>query len=55
MDHKIKQPEDICSQSRTSDTDSSDRESTALYNGSLHLTQHNTARKKPINIEPTSH
>jgi len=27
MDYKIIQPEDICSQSRTSDTDSSERES----------------------------
>jgi len=26
MDHKIKEPEDVRSQSRTSDTDSSDRE-----------------------------
>jgi len=29
MDHKINEPVDIYSQSRTSDTDSSDRESTA--------------------------
>jgi len=55
MDHKIKEPEDICRQSRTSDTDSSDRESTDTYNGSLQLTELYTARKKPINIEPTSH
>jgi len=55
MDHKIKEPEDICSQSRTSDTDSPDRESTATYNGSLQLTELYTAREKPINIEPTSH
>jgi len=39
MDHKIKEPEDICRQSRTSDTDSS-------YRGST---------EKPIIIEPTSH
>jgi len=32
MDHKIREPEDICSQSRTSETDSSDRESTAIHN-----------------------
>jgi len=32
MDHKIKEPEYICSQSRTSNTDSSDRESTAVHN-----------------------
>jgi len=31
MDHKRKEPEDICSQSRTSDTDSSDRGSTAIH------------------------
>jgi len=39
MDHKIKEPEDICSQSRASDTDSSDRGSTALHNSSLQLTK----------------
>jgi len=54
MDHKIKEPEDICSQSRTSDTDSSDRKSTDTYNCSLQLTELYTAREKPINIEPTS-
>jgi len=47
MDHKIKEHEDMSSQSRTSDTDSSDRESTAAYNGSLHLTELYTAREKP--------
>jgi len=40
MDHKIKELEDICSLSRTSDTDSSDRESTATYDGSLKLTDY---------------
>jgi len=55
MDHKIKEPEDICSQSRTSDTDSSDRESTAIHNSSLQLTELNTTRERPINTEPTSH
>jgi len=54
-DHKIKEPEDRCSQSRTSGTDSSDREPTATYNGSLQLTKLCTAREKPINLEPTSH
>jgi len=34
MDHKIVEPEDTCSQSRISDTDSSDRESTAVHNSS---------------------
>jgi len=33
MDHKIKDPKDICRQSRTSD-----RELTAIHNGSLQLT-----------------
>jgi len=53
MDHKLKEPEDICSQSRTCDTHSSDQESTA--NGSLQLTELYTARGKPINIEPISY
>jgi len=39
MDHKIKEPEDICRQSRTSDTDSSDRGSTAIRNSSVQLTE----------------
>jgi len=43
------------SQSRTIDTDSSDRESTATYNGSLHLNELYTTKKKLINIEPPSH
>jgi len=55
LDQKIKEPEDICRQSRTSGTDSSDRESTDTYNGSLQLTKLYTAKEKPINIEPTSH
>jgi len=55
MDHKIKDPENIYGQSRTIDTDSSDRDSTATNNGSLQLTELYTAREKPINIEPTSH
>jgi len=55
MDHKIKEPEDICSQPRTGDTDSSDRESTATYNGSLQLTELYTAREKQINTDSTSH
>jgi len=55
MDNKRKEPEDICSQSRTSDSDSADRESTATYNGSLQLAELYTAREKPINIEPTFH
>jgi len=55
MDHKIKEPEDTCSQSRTSVTDSSDRESTATYNGSLQLTELCSAIQKRIYIEPTFH
>jgi len=55
MDHKTKEPEDICNQSRTSDTESSDRESTATYNGSLQLPELYNAREKPIDIEPSSH
>jgi len=55
MDHNIKEPEDICSQSRTTHTDSSDRESTDTYNGSLQLAELYTAREKPISIEQTSH
>jgi len=47
MDHKIKEPEDIGSQSRTSDTDSSDRESTAIHNSSLQLTELYTSKEKP--------
>jgi len=54
MDHKIKEPEDICSQSRTRDNDSFDRESNATYNGSMQLTELYTAREKPINTKPTS-
>jgi len=54
-DHKIKETDDICSKSRTSDTDSTDRESTATYNGSLQLIELFTAREKPINTKPTSH
>jgi len=52
IDHKTKESEDVCSQSRTRDTDSSDRKSTATYNGSLQLTELYTAREKPIDIEP---
>jgi len=44
MDHTLKEPENRYSQSRTSDTDSSDRESTATYNGSLQLTKLYTTR-----------
>jgi len=47
MDHKIMEPEDIGSQSRTSDTDSSERESTATYNGTIKTIKTN-------NKEPTS-
>jgi len=54
MDCKIKEHEDICSQSRTSDTDSSNRESTAIHNSSLQLTELYT-KEDPINTEPTSH
>jgi len=45
MDHKIKEPEDICTQSRTSDTDSSDRESTTIHISSLQLTELFTTRE----------
>jgi len=55
MDHKIKEPEDVCSQSRASDTDSPDRESTAVHNSSLQLTELYTTRENPTNTEPTSH
>jgi len=55
MDHKIKEPEVICCQSRTRDTDSSDEESTAIHNSSLQLTELYTTREKPINTEPISH
>jgi len=55
MDHKRKEPGDIYSQSRTSDTDSSDRGSTAIYNSSLQLTELYTTKEKPSNTEPTSH
>jgi len=41
------EPEDIGSQSRTSDTDSSERESTATYNGTIKTIKTN-------NKEPTS-
>jgi len=54
LDHEKKGPV-VCSQSRTSDTNSTDRESIAAYNGSLQLTELFTAREKPFNIEPTSH
>jgi len=50
MDHKIEDTEDRCLQSRTGDTDSSDRDT---YKGPLQLTEFYTAREKPINIEPT--
>jgi len=55
MDNKINEPEDICSQSRTRNTDSSDRESTAIHSSSLQLIELYTTREKPINTEPTSH
>jgi len=55
MDHKIKEPEDICSQSRASDNNSSDRGSTAIHNSSLQLTELYTTKEKPSNTEPTSH
>jgi len=55
MDYKINEPEDICSQSRTRNTDSSDRESTAIHSSSLQLIELYTTREKPINTEPTSH
>jgi len=55
MDHKIKEPEDICSQLRTSDTYSSDRGSTVVHNSSLQLSELYTTKEKPIDTEPTSH
>jgi len=55
MDHKIREPKDICSQSRTSDTASSDRGSTAIHYSSLQLTELYTTKEKPIDTEPTSH
>jgi len=55
MDHKRKDLEDIYSQSRTSDTDSSERGSTAIHNSSLQLTELYTTKEKPSNTEPTSH
>jgi len=45
MDHKTKELEDICSQSRTSDTDSSDRGSTAIHKSSLQLTELYTTKE----------
>jgi len=48
MDHKIIELEDLCRQSKTSDTDSSERDSTATYNGFLQLTNLHTTREKPI-------
>jgi len=38
MDHKIPESEYICRQSRNIETDSSERESTDTFNGSLQLT-----------------
>jgi len=49
MDHKIKEPEYICSQSWASDTDSSDRGSAAIHNSSLQLTELYTTKEKPSN------
>jgi len=45
MDHKL----------RTSDTDSSDRGSTAIHSSSLQLTELYNTKEKQIDTEPTSH
>jgi len=45
VDHKVIEPEDKCCQSRTIDTDSSERDPTVTNNGSLQLTELHTARE----------
>jgi len=55
MDHKITESWNVCSQSRTSDTESAERETTATHNGSLQQTESHNANEKPFNTEQTSH
>jgi len=53
--YKILDSEDASRQSRTIETESSVRESTATNNGSLQLTEEHAAKEFTIKVGPTSH